>query len=880
MSNLVLSWNEVHEAGVGVAGGKGWNLARLARYGLPVPAGAVLSTEVYRAFVWHNNLQTAIAEMASNISVENIHTESTLTLLETLRSGFLNGTFPPYFHGALEKGMGSMGLLFKPLAVRSSASCEDSQAASFAGIHESYLNVLGHAQVITAIKCCFASLWTQRAVAYRRKMNIPDQAVEAAIVLMELVHAQAAGVAFTCDPGTGREDVIIIGANFGLGESVVSGVIESDDYRLDAHSLAITKKAIGRKEKFTVIEEGGGTQLVAASDGSGKQVLGDDDILKLGLLIRRVFAALGDQHQDIEWVFDGKSFFLVQVRPVTALPRYTCAGLEHQADVWSNGNFRDAAPMVQTTFGAHFLKHHVNHILEIPFKLTGYPATEGMQYIKLFQGRAYCNLSLLQWLWYDALAVTPRETNMSMGGHQPEISIDEKVQSSLAKKWRRGWRVLTFFHVLARYKTYADQYFQDASSFTRNFRGKDLSAFDGPALLKLYFEIDKRLEVFSAPFIMLTCTSGFSMALTKEIDKSLPGRGMSLANALVAGGGNITSANQGYRLLGLATIAHHDDAARQFFTHEPFVPAQWKASLPDDSPFRQGLETFLEEFGHRAVYEIDIHNPRWQEDPTYLLNFIRRSINAADLETLQAMQREKAGNAWCEIKQHMPVWRHFIIRSLVKQAIAGVELKEMAKSSYVKLLEPLRQLMLEIGRRFFGKGLLHDRADIFHCAPAEIISILRGEWDGESLLLLVAERKKKKAAQENIAPPDVIVNGVPEYTQPVAVGSGKILTGMGVAAGRASGAVRRIFSPDEDVSLMKGEVLVAPSTEPSWTPLFLNAVAVVVETGGYLSHGSIVAREYGIPAVVNIPGVMKALHNGQHIVVDGDAGKVYLSEER
>ena len=289
----------------------------------------------------------------------------------------------------------NIGILDKPMAVRSSATAEDTSGASFAGIHESFLNVRGLDNILSAIKGCYASLWTPRAVAYRRKMNIRDNEVIPAVVIMEMVDAVAAGVGFSCDPRTGREDVVLISANFGLGESVVSGVVEPDEYRLD-YWCEITEKRIGRKEGKTIAGITGGTEFVEFAESSVSQVLIGENIRKLGLLILRVFDALGcgEEHQDIEWVFDGKDFTLVQARPVTALPRYTLAGIKNQPDIWSNANFRDAVPMVQSTLNWSLMKLSLNIMITAPFKAIGYQIPPGLRHVRLYQGRAYLNASI------------------------------------------------------------------------------------------------------------------------------------------------------------------------------------------------------------------------------------------------------------------------------------------------------------------------------------------------------------------------------------------------------------------------------------------------------------------------------------------------------
>ncbi len=407
------SWPEAFQVGVGAAGGKGWNLGRLERYGFRVPLGGVLAAGAYRSFIEENGLLEATEDIAQSVTIGTIGEKETEQKLFLIREKIKAARIPPKIREELEANLKNIGILGKPVAVRSSATAEDSGKASFAGVHESFLNVRGLDHILSAIKGCYASLWTSRAVAYRRKMNVSDDEVIPAVVIMEMVEAAAAGVGFTCDPRTGRENLVLISANFGLGESVVSGAVEPDEYCLD-YALEITQKRIGRKEGKTIARKTGGTEFVQSAGSPAGQVLSDENIRRLGLLILRVFDALGcgEQHQDIEWVFDGKDFALVQARPVTALPRHTFAELKNQPDIWSNANLKDAFPMVQSTLNWSLMKY----LAVGAGDMSGYKAPPGIKVLRLHQGRAYWNLSYLQWYNYDAFGITPRQINEKSTG--------------------------------------------------------------------------------------------------------------------------------------------------------------------------------------------------------------------------------------------------------------------------------------------------------------------------------------------------------------------------------------------------------------------------------------------------------------------------------
>ncbi len=871
---LFLRWPAAFQAGSKVAGGKGWNLGRLDRYGFTVPAGGVLGAAAYQDFVEKNHLFESIETVKQTVTVDNIWQKGIDEGLFSLREKIKNGCISPYIREELILKLTNIGILEKPVAVRSSATVEDTDGASFAGIHQSFLNVRGIENILCAIKECYASLWTPQALAYRRKMKIREDEVIPAVVIMEMVEATAAGVGFTCDPWTGREDVLVIQANFGLGESVVSGTVEPDEYRLDSE-CEITEKRVGRKKGKSVAGEKGGTKFVEFTKASTSQVLRDEDIRQLGLLIQRVYEALGldGQHQDIEWVFDGRNFSLVQARPVTALARYIYAEIKHQPDIWSNANFRDGIPMVQSTLNWSLMREDLNLMLNAPAKAMGYPGLPGLQHVRLYQGRAYFNLSLQQWLWHDTLGVAPRDVNENYGGHQPEIEIKDR-KSHDKKHFIKGKYLLKLILTGQKSAKKAKKSFVKIDQFTKALLKEKLGNLTESQLSNKVAEIRNASMDFALVFIF--CANASMKPLEKALDKSFPGKGKAMATALMAGKGDITSAQHGYRLLEMAEIARGDNAARRFFSGDPFDPLEWEKELPEKSPFKQSFRDFLIEFGHRGVYEMDIINPRWREDPSYLLEFIRRTLETADLHRIKAGQMEKTGRLWQEVKRKVPIHRRIFIHYMRQQVIKSSEIREMAKSVFIKLFESERLVFQEIGRRLAGRGILPEPDDIFHCTYREVVSILNGNWDGKGLNLLACDRKVWRKEMERLPAPDVIINEAPEFAEAVIGSAGNALTGLGVAAGKASGTARFIHHPGEGDKLQNEEVLVAPSTDPGWTPLFLKASAIVMETGGFLSHGAIVAREYGIPAVVNIPGVRKMIKDSQLITVDGDEGKVYL----
>lgn len=877
-----LDWEQVFSSDAAEAGGKGYNLGRLHSYGFPVPAGGVLTSKAYQGFLELNGLNVTV-QNALSIRQETVLDPSSEKLLSDIRQRIVEGQVPDIIIQELSEKLAGMELLDKPVAVRSSATAEDSEAASFAGVHESFLNISGLADIIKAVKDCYASLWTPRAVAYRRKMGFADNEVGAAVVIMELVPAESAGVAFSCDPRTGRRDRLVISANFGLGESVVSGAIEPDEYILDTGAVLpeIKAKKIGSKKGYTAARKGSGTEILdAGKDADKKQVMNDNSIIELGYLTMRVHEALGGgiTCQDIEWAFDGKRFFVLQARPVTKLPEPTFSELAGQPVIWSDANIKDAAPFVWTTLSWNVGHSNLNLMLTSNLLAAGYHSPPGINWVRLYKGRGYFNLSALQWGFYDAIGNLPGETNTLLGGHQPEIKVPAGNPMGGWKGLIRAWRRLNLIFNVIRTQTFSKKIFKDMWQNAQNWEKLNFHGMTDGELISVISEISRKYIKFAPVYMMLTSSAFLPLdMLAKTLDENFPGRGQSLTNNLLAGSAEITSAEHGYRLIELANTVQKDKAAYRYFTSERFDPAAFRDEIPAESQFRKEFDEYLNDFGHRAVYEGDISNPRWREDPGYLIENIRAVVLSPNKD-YRKDQAEKRKLGEEEIARKLKWSKRFKINMWAGQARKGSQMREMAKSVYMKPIEPVRLIYQDIGRRMTERGILDEKADVYHCTVIELMAILRGYWDGSGLKLLVAERKKLRLELTELDPPDVIIDEVPMPKTQAPHTYGKVMGGIGVAAGRASGKARLISHPGENKRLQAGDVLVAPSTDPGWTPLFLRANALVMEVGGYLSHGAIVAREYGIPAVVNVPGVMKILKDGEQLTVDGDEGKVYRNE--
>jgi len=878
-----LGWKEAYAARVEVTGGKGWNLARLDRYSFPVPKGGVLAAQACRDFIRHNGMDERLQTAAGEMGRLDPSGDRQMELSDEIRRLFLSGELPPSLDREIEDRLRQWRLSGLPLAVRSSAFAEDSPSASFAGIHDSYLNVRGREDLLSAIKGCWASVWNPRAAAYRRRMGFSDEPAAPAVVIMEMVDAVVSGVAFSCHPGSGREDQVFISANFGLGESVVGGSVDPDEYTVHVgfHSLhqSLAFKRIGRKGKKTVPEPSGGTRLEDAREERALQALSDKDILRLARIVRRVYCALGnfEEHQDVEWVFDGNDFQVVQSRPVTAVPRYTYPGLADQPTIWSNANFRDTLPMVIPPLSWSNMADALDTALKSVMNAAGYPPLPGVSRKRLYKGRGYFNASVIMWENHDCFGSPPDSVNALLGGHHPAIRVPEREPwTRLPGRIRRN---LAYLKAAKRVRKSVESLFEQVSDRMRAARERDLKALSDKALVEFWSELEKAFRDAPDIHFALIGSAASYLMMTLLLERYFPGRGQTLANALLAGRETTTSAEHGYRLVDLARIAAADPDALDFLNSEQADPLSWRKALPGSSPFRREFSSFLDEFGHRGVYEWDIRNPRWGEDPSWLLEVIRSNLNSMQsgaIDRLKQRQRETSEKAWQEVVSRIP----FFLRPWMRKQLAGAGRetvqREMARSTLSRAVGMGRFTALECGRRFVDRGLLGEIDDVFFITWEEAYAVLTVEDGGLGLRALVADRRERQEELEKITPPDYLEEDTPHRAGPGKGPVGDALAGLGVAPGRAEGPARVVRQPAEGNRLLQGDVLVAPATDPAWTPLFLRASALVMETGGMISHGAIVAREYGIPAVINVPGALQVLTDGTRVLVDGDAGKVFL----
>lgn len=865
---LLNGWQAIHAAAPAKVGGKAWTLAQLSRYGFPVPPILSIPTWVYDDWLRDSGLSNALlaaAELADSAELERLHAQ------------LLSIPLPLALQAELRQALAELGPQ-TPLAVRSSSPQEDSARASFAGIHRSFLNVRGEQALLEAVAGVWASLWTPSAVAYRARMGIPQEQAAMSVLVMPLVDAQCSGIGFTCDPVSGRPDRVILHANWGLGESLVGGQAGGDEIILQSTpadaSLTLLEYRSGRKETRTLAQESGGTRQVPSA--AGRDALTLAQATELGELLYQVALALNleEPAYDCEWAWDGQQFWVVQARPVTVKGKNTYPELSNQPVLWSRGNTRDVMPFAVMPLEWSLVQATAPLIPREGLRQAGFDVQAGVPLFTLKHGHLYLNMSVLQWELSAAYGVPVEDTNALIGGEQGVIRVPAP---GLSERLAQGRRMLRF---ILRNTRLRQQGKRDAADLMAWVRARQAEALpdDAAGLARWLRDLSAHTTQQHHLFFMQGAGGASLWALVKLLDKYLRGEGHALASALMAGGPPSVTAQQGYDLIRVAHTLREDTQARELLEVEPLG---WR-KLPESSPFRQTFTAYLEQYGHRANYESYLREPRWNENPQYLLQQLPDLMN---LNVTPARPQSHAATLSRALKA-VPWTQRSRLKLLLKLSHDESNDRELARSALFAPLTLSRRMLLHLGGQWQARGWLEGPQDILFLLAPEILSVLDGQRGGASLPPLITDRRAQFAVWEGLNVPEVIVEGqegTPFAQQnppsPAPTGATRTFKGVCVGTGQVTGRACVLHSPHEQAKMKPGDILVVPSTDPSWTPLFLKAGGLVMETGGFLSHGAIVAREFGLPAVVNVTGILSQVQDGQMLHVDAAAGTVNLLEK-
>lgn len=847
-------------------GGKAVHLAALRRSGFPVPEALVVHADAGAEFARAPRVRAALEQARS---LAGFPEPTRATAWDHVRLRIRREPLPEALKAALREALPALGAPPFPLAVRSSASTEDSPHHSFAGIYRSELDVRNEDALWDAIRACWSSLWTLRAVEYRQRAGLGDREPCMALILQRMVPAEVAGVAFSRDP-VSREARVVINAVRGLGEALVSGYRDPERYVIP---------------REPALDAAPGSPALATEGGALLTPAQATDLAAHVAAIERVFGG----PQDVEWALHAGRWWFVQTRPITTVQ--SChEKLDSSAaptpverrpwgqNVWSNANVGEVLPGVTLPLTASGVLSELPLAFWRNLSAMGASLPRDALVMGSFAGRFYFNLALIQWYTWQTWGTAPDEATASMGGNQPAIPLPSPRTVSPLRQLGWKMRQLRAGRRVMRAMAEAPGVYVRADSAATRDRSAVLDRLSDLELLDLFFAQRELFFDLFRPF-MLVSSGAFGMlsVLGRLAERWRPGGGAALTAALVAGRGEITSAEHGYELVRLAETARGEPAAaaylRRLLADTARRADDWRDALAGTETLA-AMERFLERYGHRAVVEWELAVPRWEEDPTYLLQ-----AAAGFLDAPPASERAPDGEAAARAIKGLPRWKAAVLRALADRYARCAALREAGKSTAVKITAASRRQTLELGRRLAERGVVDREGDVFYLERGELDAFILGEMRPDGLRALVGRRREQVRAWQQLSPPPVIFGdewAPAEEPDTTAAPEQREWHGLGVSGGRAEGRARVLLSPAEGHRLRQGEVLVAPFTDPAWTPLFLRASALVLEIGGLLSHGAIVAREYGLPAVANLADATRRIPDGAWVIVDGNRGEVHV----
>ncbi|WP_433287986.1 PEP/pyruvate-binding domain-containing protein [Pseudonocardia sp. CA-142604] len=871
VNELVVDLHHLGSRELSRAGGKAANLGELIRTGFPVPPGFVVTTEAY-------------SQVAAAAGLES-ELDGDARLGERARAALLATPVPARVADAVCRAYLALGEKV-PVAVRSSATAEDLPSASFAGQQDTFLNVVGVDAVLDAVHRCWASLWTDRAVSYRADAGIDHCVVRLAVVVQRMVDAQVAGVLFTADPVTGTRTHTVIDASPGLGEAVVSGAVNPDHIVVEGEGR-IVEHRLGDKAVEVRPLAGGGTEQVSRADGAARSSLTDAQITSLVTLGRRV-EAYYRAPQDIEWAIDGDgALWLTQSRPITTLhpiPQPTGEGLRvYLCASLAQGLTRPITPMGLSAFRV---------ITSVPAAAFGVPIADPVAGPPAFVtagGRAFADITPGVRSAVGR-AILPRVFDVMEARSAVVLRalFDEPALAvRTTSRWpfvRRVAKVLVHHRVPA---LLALSLLRPAAARQRvdriGRRLRTLTALPADAapeqrlnhvqrvLTQLFPIMPRVAPVFVSGLAMLAVArklagDDLDAAASHEVLRSLP---------------HNTTTEMDLELWALATRLRGNAGAAEALRGTPaaeLADRYHDGALPP--ALQQGLKAFLARHGHRAVAEIDLGMPRWSDDPSHVLGVLANYLRLDDPELAPdamfargALAAEAAVAVTVDRVRRRSRVRAFAVRVALRRVRQLVGMRETHKDFVIRLLALARAEFRVVGELLAARGLLSDPADVYFLDLAEARSALAGADHRAT----VAERREEydRELRRRHVPRVLLSDGTEPETLSRPGDAEGALTGTPASAGTVTAPARVVLDP-VGAHLEPGEILVVPSTDPGWTPLFLTAGGLVMEMGGPNSHGAVVAREYGIPAVVGVADATTRIRTGQQVTVDGAAGLVRL----
>jgi pyruvate,water dikinase len=902
MGRYVSSLGEIGLEDLAQVGGKGARLGEMIRAGFSVPLGFSVKSEGYERFLDAADLRGVIQEISATIRFRDLKDVEEKTA--RIRRLISAAPIPPDIETEICQAYEELlrGIEVPLVAVRSSVGTKDSSRSSFPGQMDTFHNVRGIEDVLAAIRECWASVWSARAASTMDALRIDPNMIIIAPVVQAMVPSETAGVLFTANPVEGNPEELWIDAAFGLGEAVVSGSLTPDHYVISKKDLRVLSKTVGSKRFKVELDPARGSgnrKVTLPEEEANRECLGPEQIRELaemGLAVEQHFG----EPQDVEWAYSRGRLFLLQSRKIAGLALGASqpdsqgwtsefdTPVTDPPDVYSSANISEVMPGVLTPLSLEAVKSCDYAFWKINYEagMIEGPFPEGprdLMFIGIFYGRLHLNISTFS-------RIISRIPGASAADTDRPIPTDERVVQTGAPAV--SLRKLPFLcRMVKRAIGLRRRAPKELDRLTRCLHRRiaenqamDFSRMDLKDLAEwLKLKSREGREILTLHILNSQLAPAYYGALRKLARNWLGDDTGAFSARLVTGLSTMESARPAFGIYRLYRFVADSPGLTKLFqeTEAQEILPRLESTLESDARgFLQRLDAFLKAYGYRAVSEAEMRAPSWDEAPAFVLSMVRnylRAGNVEDPEDIQARQRKDREAATEEAYARLGWFRRQIFRWVLKEACTFLAARENGKALTIMGLHDLKKTLRVLSRRLSEGGMLKDPDDIYFLTMEELIACCQGEAAPDPSLIL--RRREEHERNQTVRLPETFTGRPIPILHEEKVTPTHVLKGLPVSPGRVTGPARVILDPREDAHLEEGEILVAPVTDTGWTPLFILAKGLVVDIGGLLSHGSIVAREYGIPGVLNVMVGTKLIKTGQIITVDGAKGEVYLHEE-
>ncbi len=874
MSSFVLGFQDIDKTKLMVVGGKGANLGELSKIeGIRVPDGFCISTQAFKRSIGEMSSMNELLDQLSLLKVED--RDKIGELSGEIRSVIEGIAIPQDIQEEITRHLSRLDEK-NAYAVRSSATAEDLPTASFAGQQDTYLNIIGEEAILKHISKCWASLFTDRAVIYRIQNGFDHKKVYLSVIIQKMVYPEAAGIMFTADPITSNRKLLSIDASFGLGEALVSGLVSADNYKVQEEE--IVEKMIATKKLAIYGRKEGGTETQQiAPDQQKTQTLTEKQILQLARIGRQIEAYFGCP-QDIEWCLADDTFSIVQSRPITTLYPIPEANDQENHVYVSVGHQQMMTDPIKPLGLSFFLlttrapmRRAGGRLFVDVTPLLASPASRESILDVMGKGDPLIKDALMTVVEReDFIKSSPDSKNVpspgksnkviSTSGFRTQIENDPTIVSNLIKRSQAS--------------------IEEVKQNIQMKSGVDVFDF----ILEDIQQLQKTLSDPQSSAVWKAAMDASSW-LNEKMKEWLGEK--NVADTLSQSVPNNITSEMGLALLDVADVIRPYPEVINYLQHvkdDSFLDELVEFNGGQES--RDAINAYLNKYGMRCAGEIDITRPRWSEKPTALVPLILSNIKnfepgesklrfeqgrqealRKEQELLDRLKRLPDGEQKVEETKRMI--------SLVRNFIGY---REYPKYGMISRYFVYKQALLKEAAQLVQANVIHEKEDIYYLTFEELREVVRtNKLDYQ----IISKRKDEYKFYEKLTPPRVITSDgeiiAGEYKRENL--PAEAIVGLPVSSGVIEGRARVILNM-EDADLEDGDILVTSFTDPSWTPLFVSIKGLVTEVGGLMTHGAVIAREYGLPAVVNVENATRLINDGQRIRVNGTEGYVeILSQE-